>query len=61
MEIEIIFMDAAAPKRIVCDNVYTKGHMLYIRKGECIYAIELDRKLELDLKHGDRPYQSILR
>ena len=33
MEIEIIFMDAAAPKKIVCDNVYTKGQMLCVRQG----------------------------
>lgn len=41
MQVEIIFKDAAKPKQIECDNVYTKGEMLCIRQGEYIYKYPL--------------------
>ncbi len=52
MEIEIIFMDAAAPKKIVCDNVYTKGQMLCVRQGEFIYKYPLIHIFSVCHKHG---------
>lgn len=52
MDVEIIFMDAAVPKKIQCDNVYTKGHMLCIRQGEYIYKYPLDHIFSVCHKHG---------
>lgn len=52
MEVEIIFMDAAAPKKIVCDNIYTKGQMLCIRQGDYIYKYPLIHIFSVCHKHG---------
>lgn len=52
MEVEIIFMDAAAPKKIVCDNVYTKGQMLCVRQGDYIYKYPLIHIFSVCHIHG---------
>lgn len=52
MFVEIIFMDAASPKQIECDNVYTKGNMLCIRQGEYIYKYPLIHIFSVCHKHG---------
>lgn len=52
MLVEIIFMDAAAPKQIECDNVYTKGGMLCIRQDEYIYKYPLMHIFSVCHKHG---------
>lgn len=52
VEVEIIFMDAAAPKKIVCDNVYTKGQMLCVRQGDYIYKYPLIHIFSVCHKHG---------
>ena len=52
MHVEIIFMDAAAPKVIDCDNVYTKGGMLCVRDGEYIYKYPLMHIFSVCHKHG---------
>lgn len=61
MKVEIIFMDASAPKVIECDNVYTKGDMLCIRQGEDIYKYPLMHIFSVCHKHGchmgSRQYQ----
>lgn len=61
MTVEIIFMDAAAPKTIECENIYTKGQMLCIRQGEYIYKYPLIHIFSVCHKHGphigSRAYQ----
>lgn len=61
IEVEIIFKDAAAPKVIDCDNIYTKGEMLCIRQGEDIYKYPLMNIFSVCHKHGfhmgSRAYQ----
>ena len=52
MTVEIIFKDAAVPKTIECDNVYTKGEMLCLRQGEYIYKYPLMNIFSVCHKHG---------
>ena len=52
LRVEIIFKDAAVPKVIMCDNVYTKGEMLCIRDGEYIYKYPLMGIFSVCHKHG---------
>lgn len=52
MTVEIIFMDAATPKTIECENVYTKGGMLCIRQGDYIYKYPLMHIFSVCHKHG---------
>lgn len=52
MEVEIIFKDAAAPKRIDIDNYYTKGEMLCLRVGDEIIKYPLMNIFSICHKHG---------
>ena len=52
LEVEIIFKDAAVPKVIKCDNVYTKGEMLCLRQGEYIIKYPLMNIFSVCHKHG---------
>lgn len=52
MQVEIIFKDAAKPKQIDCDNVYTKGEMLCIRQKDYIYKYPLMNIFSVCHKHG---------
>lgn len=52
MEVEIIFKDASAPKRIDVDNVYTKGDMLCLRVGDMLIKYPMVNIFSVCHKHG---------
>lgn len=52
IEVEVIFIPAAKPKRYMADNVYTKGDMLCIREGEWIWKYPLIHVFSVCHKHG---------
>ena len=52
MKVEIIFMDAAAPKVMEVDNEYVKGNMLCLRYGNMITKYPLDHIFSISHEHG---------
>lgn len=53
MEVRVIFMDATAEKVFKnVDNIYTKGGLLVIREGDCLYKYPLEHIFSIVHKHG---------
>ena len=53
MEVRVIFMDATAEKVFKnVDNIYTKGGLLVIREGDCLYKYSLEHIFSIVHKHG---------
>ena len=53
MEVCVIFMDATAEKVFKnVDNIYTKGGLLVIREGDCLYKYPLEHIFSIVHKHG---------
>ena len=52
MKVEIIFMDAAAPKTMEVDNEYVKGNMLCLRYGNMITKYPLAHIFSISHEHG---------
>lgn len=52
MEIEILFMDAAGPKRIEVDNYYSKGGFLCLRIGDELIKYPMQNIFSVCHKHG---------
>ena len=52
MEVEIIFKDASAPKRIEVDNLYTKGDFLCLRVRDMLIKYPMINVFSVCHKHG---------
>jgi hypothetical protein len=52
MEIEIIFKDAATPKRVDIDSCYTKRGFFVIRVGDWLTKYPMDNIFSILHKHG---------
>jgi hypothetical protein len=52
IEIEIIFKDASAPKKIDADNCYTKGEFYCIRVGDMLIKYPLQNIFSVCHEHG---------
>jgi len=52
MEIEIIFKDAAVPKRVDVDSYYNKAGFFVIRVGDWLTKYPMENIFSVSHKHG---------